>query len=237
MLEVQGVSKSFGGVKALSNIELRLEKDERLGLIGPNGSGKTTLMGIIAGTIGSDKGRVSFKGRDITSVSPHRRAKMGIGRTFQIPRPLTSMTVVDNVIIPLMFIRGLHRKELETKSVAMNILSQVGLSTKAEAKPKELTQLQLRKMELARALAGEPELLLLDEVLAGLTSGEADEVLDLLRVLNNDGIGIIMVEHIMRAVMTFSQRIVVLDFGVKIAEGSPSEVSTNPEVLKAYIGE
>ena len=119
----------------------------------------------------------------------------------------------------------------------MNILSQVGLSTKAEAKPKELTQLQLRKMELARALAGEPELLLLDEVLAGLTSGEADEVIDLLRVLNNDGIGIIMVEHIMRAVMTFSQRIVVLDFGVKIAEGSPSEVSTNPEVLKAYIGE
>jgi len=237
MLEVQGVSKSFGGVKALSNIELRLEKDERLGLIGPNGSGKTTLMSIIAGTIGSDRGRVSFKGRDITSVSPHKRAKMGIGRTFQIPRPLTSMTVVDNVIIPLMFIRGLHRKELETKSVAMNILSQVGLSTKAEAKPKELTQLQLRKMELARALAGEPELLLLDEVLAGLTSGEADEVLDLLRVLNNDGIGIIMVEHIMRAVMTFSQRIVVLDFGVKIAEGSPSEVSTNPEVLKAYIGE
>ncbi|MDA4128897.1 MAG: ABC transporter ATP-binding protein [Thaumarchaeota archaeon] len=237
MLDAKGVTKNFGGVRALSDVDFRVEKGERLGLIGPNGSGKTTLLSIIAGTIRTDKGRLAYKGRDITRVSPHKRAKLGIGRTFQIPKPLSSMTLLDNVIVPLVFIRGLHNKDGETSDVALELLQQVGLSAKASLRPKQLTQLELREMELARALAGKPELLLLDEVLAGLTSGEADDVVELLRGLNGRGIAIVMVEHIMRAVMGFSQRIVVLDFGVKIAEGDPEEISNDPEVLKAYIGE
>jgi branched-chain amino acid transport system ATP-binding protein len=237
MLEVQGVTKNFGGIRALSDVTIRVEKGERIGLIGPNGSGKTTLLSIIGGALRPDQGRIKFEGRDVTRTPAHKRARMGIGRTFQVPRPLPSMSVVDNVIIPLVFTRRMSDRGRDAYDAALALLDNVGLSARAKANPKELTQLELRKLGLARALAGNPKLVLLDETLAGLTSGESDEVLLLLRSLNDRGIAIIMVEHIMRAVMAFSQKIVVLDFGVKIAEGIPSEVTSRPEVVKAYIGE
>jgi branched-chain amino acid transport system ATP-binding protein len=237
MLEVQAVTKNFGGIRALSDVTIHVEKGERIGLIGPNGSGKTTLLNIIGGAQRPDHGRITFEGRDVTRMPAHGRARMGIGRTFQVPRPLPSMSVVDNVIIPLVFTRRMSDRGRDAYDAALALLDNVGLSARARANPKELTQLELRKLGLARALAGNPKLVLLDETLAGLTSGEADEVLLLLRSLNDRGIAIIMVEHIMRAVMSFSQKIMVLDFGVKIAEGIPSEITSSPEVVKAYIGE
>jgi branched-chain amino acid transport system ATP-binding protein len=237
MLKVQGVTKNFGGIRALSDVTIHVEKGERVGLIGPNGSGKTTLLNIIGGALRPDQGRIMFDGRDVTRAPAHKRARMGIGRTFQIPRPLASMSVVDNVITPLVFTRRMSDRGKDAYDAALALLGSVGLSARANANPKELTQLELRKLGLARALAGDPKLVLLDETLAGLTSAESDEVLNLLRSLNERGIAIIMVEHIMRAVMSFSQKIVVLDFGVKIAEGNPAEITNSPEVVKAYIGE
>jgi branched-chain amino acid transport system ATP-binding protein len=237
MLDVKGVTKNFGGIRALSDVTIHVEKGERIGLIGPNGSGKTTLLNIIGGALRPDQGRIVFDGQDVTRAPAHKRARMGVGRTFQIPRPLSSMSVVDNVITPLVFARRMSDRGRDAHDAALAMLDNVGLSARANANPKELTQLELRKLGLARALAGNPKLVLLDETLAGLTSGESDEILALLRSLNERGIAIIMVEHIMRAVMSFSEKIVVLDFGVKIAEGNPAEITSRPEVVKAYIGE
>jgi branched-chain amino acid transport system ATP-binding protein len=237
LLEIKGICKNFGGVRALENVEIIVEENERLGLIGPNGSGKTTLLNIISGTLRQDSGEIIFNGEKISNMPTYKRAEKGIARTFQVPRPFPSLTVLNNVLVPLTFVSKRWRNRTDAIDKAEEILRSVGLGSKLGVYPKELTQVEMRKLELARALALNPRLLLLDEVMAGLTSGEILEVLDLLKKLNERGITIIMVEHIMSAVMNFCERIVVLNNGSKIAEGEPGEIRGSEAVVKAYFGE
>jgi branched-chain amino acid transport system ATP-binding protein len=237
LLEVQKISKRFGGFHALREVSLHICLGERFGLIGPNGSGKSTLIGIISGAQVCDGGKVHFEERDITAWPAYKRARLGVARSFQIPKPFRSMTVLDNVSIPLEYATHEKFSHSGVTDEARYILQRVGLASKADMKPGELTQIDLRKLELARALAVKPKLLLLDEVMAGLSSGEVDEILVLLSELNNQGISIMMVEHIMRAVMRFSERVVVLNAGAKIAEGTPEEIVKIKEVERVYLGE
>jgi branched-chain amino acid transport system ATP-binding protein len=208
---------------------------ERFGLIGPNGSGKTTLINCISGALHADEGRILFDGRDITTLPAHRRTRLGIARSFQIPKPFTSMTVRENLGIPLEYAG--HARSPAGATEAADILREIGLEAKAHLRPAGLTQIEMRKLELARAMAARPKLLISDEAMAGLSSAEVDDILTILFRLNQQGITIIMIEHIMRAVMRFSERIVVLDAGERIAEGTPDEIVRNPAVEKAYLGE
>jgi branched-chain amino acid transport system ATP-binding protein len=237
LLVIEGIYKNFGGIRALENVNITVRKNERLGLIGPNGSGKTTLINIISGSLKQDKGKIVFDGEDISNLPAHKRAEKGIARTFQIPRSFHSLTILQNVLVPLTFVSKLQGKRTEILHRAEDIVRLVGLESKIGVYPRELSQVEMRKLELARALALNPRLLLLDEVMAGLTSGEIMEVLDLLKKLNERGITIIMVEHIMSAVMNFCERIVVLNNGSKIAEGEPSEIKRSEAVVKTYFGE
>ena len=234
LLDVQKVSKRFGGFQALTAVSLAVEEGERFGLIGPNGSGKTTLINCISGVLRHDAGRIRFAGTDITSLPAHKRTRLGVVRTFQIPKPFISMTLLENLCIPLDY--AAHHRGTEIVAEAMQILALLGLTAKASMRPADLTQIDMRKLELARAMAAHPKLLIADEAMAGLSSAEVDEMLAVLFTLNEHGIAIIMIEHIMRAVMRFSQRIVVLDAGEKIAEGSPTEVVNNKAVERAYLG-
>ena len=237
LLDIQGVSKRFGGFDALTEVSVHVNAGERFGLIGPNGSGKTTLINCVSGTLPCDGGRVVFDGSDITATPSYKRARMGLVRSFQIPKPFISMTVLENLCIPLEY--AAHYKShhgLHIRTEAEEILQLVGLDGEADAKPGGLTQIGMRKLELARALAARPKLLILDEAMAGLSSSEVDEIIEMLIDLNGRGITIIMIEHIMRAVMSFSQRIAVLDAGEKIAEGAPDEVVADPKVERAYLG-
>jgi branched-chain amino acid transport system ATP-binding protein len=236
MLEVRGLVKRFGGFTALNGVTLTVNAGERFGLIGPNGSGKTTLINCVAGSLRADAGQVLFEGTDITALPPHRRTHLGIARSFQIPKPFRSMSVRDNLGIPLEY-TGRARGEDAAADVAAEILRDIGLEAKADVRPAGLTQIEMRKLELARAMAARPKLLISDEAMAGLSSAEVDDILAILFKLNAQGITIIMIEHIMRAVMRFSQRIVVLDAGERIAEGTPDEIANNPAVEKAYLGE
>jgi branched-chain amino acid transport system ATP-binding protein len=234
-LDVQGVTKRFGGFHALNGVSLRIRQGERFGLIGPNGSGKTTLINCISGTLRTDGGRIVFEGHDITSLPAHRRTRLGIARSFQIPKPFTSMTVVENLMIPIEYARQGHHDGVIDE--AMGILELMGLATKAHDPSASLTQIEMRKLELARAMAARPKLLISDEAMAGLSSNEVDDILTILFALNQRGITIIMIEHIMRAVMRFSERIAVLDAGEKIAEAGPDEILADKRVEKAYLGE
>jgi branched-chain amino acid transport system ATP-binding protein len=236
MLEVRGLVKRFGGFTALNRVTLHVKAGERFGLIGPNGSGKTTLINCVAGSLRPDEGQILFEGADITTLAPHRRTHLGIARSFQIPKPFRSMTVRDNLGIPLEY-TGRARAEDAGADVAAEILRDIGLEAKAHVRPAGLTQIEMRKLELARAMAARPKLLISDEAMAGLSSAEVDDILAILFKLNGHGITIIMIEHIMRAVMRFSERIVVLDAGERIAEGTPEEIVRNPAVEKAYLGE
>jgi branched-chain amino acid transport system ATP-binding protein len=235
LLEVDALVKRFGGFTALSGVTLHVRAGERFGLIGPNGSGKTTLINCVAGTLHADAGRVVFDGADVTTLPPHRRTALGIARSFQIPRPFRSMTVLENLGIPLEYAG--HARGHDGHAEAAEILREIGLETKAHLRPAGLTQIEMRKLELARAMAARPKLLISDEAMAGLSSAEVDDILAILFRLNAQGITIIMIEHIMRAVMRFSERIVVLDAGERIAEGTPDEIVRNPAVEKAYLGE
>ncbi len=237
LLEIHDLSKRFGGFVALNDVGLHLDPGERLGLIGPNGSGKTTLINCISGALFNDAGRVVFQGRDITSLPAYQRARMGIARSFQIPRPFGSMTVLGNLKIPLEFAAWGRVDHRRIDDEAMEILDLIGLSDKAQDSSKGLTQIEMRKLELARALAAKPSLLVSDEAMAGLSTSEVDEILDILMKLNARGVAVIMIEHIMRAVVRFSQRIIVLDAGKKIAEGEPAQVMRDPGVERAYLGE
>jgi branched-chain amino acid transport system ATP-binding protein len=236
MLEVQGVVKRFGGFTALNGVTLSVRRGERFGLIGPNGSGKTTLINCVSGSLYPDGGRIVFEGRDITTLAPHRRTRLGIARSFQIPKPFVSMTVRENLGIPLEY-AGHTRARDAGATEAEDILRSIGLAPKAHLRPAGLTQIEMRKLELARAMAARPKLLISDEAMAGLSSAEVDDILAILFRLNEQGITIIMIEHIMRAVMRFSERVVVLDAGERIAEGTPDEIVRNPAVEKAYLGE
>ena len=237
LLEVQNVTKRFGGFHALSDVSLHVNKNERFGLIGPNGSGKTTLINCISGALRNEGGKILFAGEELGAMPAYRRARLGIARSFQIPKPFTSMTLLENLCIPLEYNAYAKSYGANVDSEAMDILEQIGLADRAGVLPADLTQIEMRKLELARAMAAKPQLLISDEAMAGLSAAEVDGVLEILFKLNEGGITIIMIEHIMRAVMSFSERIVVLDAGRKIAEGTPDEVVNNKEVERAYLGE
>ena len=238
LLRIEALTKSFGGFVALDNINVDIRKGERFGLIGPNGSGKTTLVNCISGALRPSKGSVLFGGEDITTLPPNQRSHRGIARSFQIPRPFRSMTVIENLMVALDFAATRHLLESAShrRDAAMAVLTRIGLASKADVSTAALTQVELRKMELARAMAIGPKLLISDEAMAGLSTSEVDEVLDLLISLGGEDIAIIMIEHIMQAVMRFSERVMCLDAGRIIAIGSPSEVMGNPRVQEAYLG-
>lgn len=237
VLRVEGVTKRFGGFVALQDVALHLTAGERLGLIGPNGSGKTTLINCISGALLNDEGRIEFEGRDVTRLPPHQRARLGVARTFQIPKPFRSMSVLENLRVPLEYAAWSRAEHRRITDEAMEMLELIGLKHRAGTSSGDLTQVDMRKLELARALAAKPRLLVSDEAMAGLSSSEVDEILEILLALNRRGVAVIMIEHVMRAVMKFSERVAVLVAGRKIADGDPQAIAANPEVVKAYLGE
>jgi len=238
LLRIDAVTKRFGGFVALDDVSVDIRPGERFGLIGPNGSGKTTLINCISGAMRAEVGTVVFRGEDITQLPAHIRTRRGIARSFQIPRPFKSMTVAENLMVALDFaaIGDDFVVAAQRRDTVMSILTQTGLAAKADLSTTGLSQVELRKMELARAMATHPKLLISDEAMAGLSSSEVDEVLDLLIKLAGQGITIIMIEHIMQAVMRFSQRVMCLDAGKIIAIGTPAEVMANQRVQEAYLG-
>jgi branched-chain amino acid transport system ATP-binding protein len=238
LLRIDAVTKRFGGFVALDDVSVDIRPGERFGLIGPNGSGKTTLINCISGAMRAEVGTVVFRGEDITQLPAHIRTRRGIARSFQIPRPFKSMTVAENLMVALDFaaIGDDFVVAAQRRDTVMSILAQTGLAAKADLSTTGLSQVELRKMELARAMATHPKLLISDEAMAGLSSSEVDEVLDLLIKLAGQGITIIMIEHIMQAVMRFSQRVMCLDAGKIIAIGAPAEVMANQRVQEAYLG-
>ncbi|HIA81834.1 MAG TPA: ABC transporter ATP-binding protein [Rhodospirillales bacterium] len=239
MLEIRNLTKMFGGFTALSDVNLSVEPGERLGLIGPNGSGKTTLINCISGSIRDYEGEVQFNGQELNGLAAHQRTRVGICRSFQIPKPFASMTIKENLLVPLEY--AVQKGDLGGTSIyeeADNIIDTIGLAEKADQLTSGLTQIEMRKVELARAMAAKPKLLICDEAMAGLSSSEVDDILKILIALNEaTKITIIMIEHIMRAVMSFSERVVCLDAGKVIANATPDEVIKTPAVEKAYLGE
>ena len=241
LLQIDQVSKRFGGFVALDTVSLDVVKGERMGLIGPNGSGKSTLVNCICGTLFNEAGTVTFDGHVMNGLNAHQRTRAGLARSFQLPRPFSSMSVADNIRVPLLYTvhaRGGARRSIsELDDRCMEMLKLVALDDKAAKSPSDLTQVEMRKLELARAMATEPKLLIADEAMAGLSHSEVEDIVALLIRLNERGITIIMIEHIMRAVMSFSQRLVVLVSGNKIADGKPDDVIKNAEVERAYLGQ
>jgi branched-chain amino acid transport system ATP-binding protein len=241
LLEIDNVSKRFGGFVALDGINLSVKAGERLGLIGPNGSGKSTLVNCVCGTLSNETGTVRFDGATMNGLTAHERTRRGLARSFQLPRPFASLSVAENLRVPLLYTvnarSGPHLSAAEIEARTAELLSLVGLANRGGQQPRDLTQVDMRKLELARALAAEPKLLIADESMAGLSNNEVADIVALLIRLNERGITIIMIEHIMRAVMSFSQRLVVLVSGKKIADGAPDTVIRDPEVERAYLGQ
>ena len=241
LLAVDDLSKRFGGFVALDAVNLTVEPGERLGLIGPNGSGKSTLVNCLCGALHNETGTVRFDGVNVNGMTAHQRTRLGMARSFQLPRPFPSLTLIDNLRIPLIYSanvrRGSHFTAAEIEERCGELLRLVGLDAKARRLPRDLTQVEMRKLELARAMGADPKLLIADEAMAGLSHSEIEDILKLLDRLNQRGITIILIEHIMRAVMSFSQRLVVLVSGKKIADGNPQDVIRDPEVERAYLGQ
>lgn len=237
LLKLKDLSRHFGGVTAVGGVDAEFEKGAITGLIGPNGAGKTTLLQLISGVQMPNGGRIIFKGEDITRKKAHERARFGIGRAFQIVQPLTGMNVAENVTTAALFGRnGATRSVREAREFGLDILNRVGLFAKRENYMSALTLADSKRLELARALATEPELLLLDEVMAGLNQSEVVMQMDLLRSINAAGMTMIVVEHVMKAIMAISDAILVLHHGRKIEFAPPNEVTKNPEVIRAYLG-
>jgi branched-chain amino acid transport system ATP-binding protein len=234
ILQIKGVSKHFGGFAALTEVSIDIARGERFGLIGPNGSGKTTLINCVSGSLRNDAGSILFDGKEVSRLPAYQRTRRGIARSFQIPRPFRSMSVLENLMVPLQYV--VHRKESEARDEALSILGTIGLANKAQTPSSSLSQVELRKLELARAMAARPRLLISDEAMAGLAGNEVDEVLEILFKLNETGITIIMIEHIMQAVMRFSQRVICLDAGRIICEGTPASIVKDSGVQRAYLG-
>jgi branched-chain amino acid transport system ATP-binding protein len=240
LLEVTGLGKRFGGFVALDGIDLNITAGERVGLIGPNGSGKSTLVNCLCGTLVNESGDVRFDGNNLAGLPAHQRTRLGMARSFQLPRPFPSMTIADNIRVPLIYAANARsRKGLSESDIAARcgeFLGLVGLANRARQFPRDLTHFDMRKLELARAMAAEPKLLIADEAMAGLSGSEVNDIVALLITLNERGVTVILIEHIMSAVMQFSQRLVVLVSGKKIADGRPDDVIRDPEVERAYLG-
>jgi len=234
LLTVDRLTKGFGGVLAVNDVGFTLEAGELLGIMGPNGSGKTTLFNLIAGALRPDRGCIRFAGRDIAGLLPHRVCARGIARTFQLVRPFAGLTALDNVRVGCLY--GRRRGAVDARAEALRLLALVGLDGRAAAPAASLTLMDRKRLELARALATGPDLLLLDEFMAGLNPTETAAAMDLIRRLVADGLTVLMVEHIVWALMDLARRIVVLSAGEKIADGPPAAVAADPRVVDVYLG-
>ena len=234
LLEVTGISRRFGGLQAVRDLSLSVAPDEVLGLIGPNGAGKTTAFNLLSGFLAPDRGQIRFDGRSIVGLPPHAICRLGLCRTFQIVRPFPRLSVLDNARVGALSRRP--RME-DARDRAREVIEQVGLGGKVDHAAGALTLAERKRLELARALATEPRLLLLDEVMAGLNPTEIEAIVALVKRINVSGVAILLIEHNMRAVMSLSHRIAVLNFGEKIVEGEPTAVANHPRVIEAYLGE
>lgn len=237
LLRGENVSKYFGGLAALSDVTFQIAKGEIVGLIGPNGAGKTTLVNVITGVYPASKGKVRFKEEDITRAKPYHIGRMGIARTFQIVKSFSGMTVKENVLIGALFGKsGMKRTTKEALKKVEEVLEFIGLEKKKDFPVEETTIPDRKRLELAKALAMEPEILFLDEVMAGLRPKEMEDVMGLIKELNQNGITILLIEHVMKAIMGISDRVIVLHEGRLIAGGTPEEISKDEKVIKAYLG-
>jgi branched-chain amino acid transport system ATP-binding protein len=234
LLAIEELNKSFGGLRVTSELDMKVWEGQIFGVIGPNGAGKSTLFNLISGYVRPDSGRIVFEGINLVGMPTHNVCRLGIGRTFQIVRPFLSRTVLYNVTVGA-FAKTSHRKEAMER--AEHVVRQVGLGKKKEVLAKNLSIVDRKRLELAKALATQPKLLLLDEILAGLTPSEVDDAVQFIKDIRSSGMTIIMIEHVMRAVMALCEQILVINYGKKIAEGTPEEVTANPEVISAYLGE
>jgi branched-chain amino acid transport system ATP-binding protein len=234
ILALHGVSKRYGALRVTDDVTLSVAHGETLGILGPNGAGKTTLFNLISGDVKSDAGRVEFDGRDVTREPPHRRCRLGIGRSYQIPQPFGAMTVFENLVAAASF--GGRRPERETYGYAVEVLRETGLLSKANRLAGSLPLLDRKRLELARALATGPKVLLLDEIAAGLTDHEARELTDEIRRIKAKGVTMVWIEHVVHALLAVADRLFVISFGQKLAEGAPQEVLSNAEVKRVYMG-
>jgi len=234
VLETSGLNKSFGGVKVIDDLSMVLNEGEALGIVGPNGAGKTTLFNLITGVYRPDDGRVTFVGKDITHLSRHERCRQGIGRTFQIPKPFGDMSVFENVLVCAAY--GRKMSERASYERCVETLQLTGLAAKANKQAGALPLLDRKRLELARALAGDPKVLLLDEIAGGLTEGEVEILIETVKDLHHEGLSIVWIEHIVHALLAVVQRIMAISFGRNLIEGEPNEVMCSDEVQACYMG-
>jgi branched-chain amino acid transport system ATP-binding protein len=234
LLELAGVSKSYGALKATDNLTLAVEEGEALAVIGPNGAGKSTMFNLITGDVSPDAGRILFAGTDITRLAPHRRSRLGIGRTYQIPHPFANMTVFENLLVGAIF--GTGQRERDSYERCVRVLELTGLLSRANMPARTLTLLQRKRLELARALALEPKLLLLDEIGGGLTEHECQQLVETIRAIHARGTTIVWIEHIVHALVSVADRLMVMNFGQKLAEGTPQAVMADARVKEVYMG-
>jgi len=234
LLVLHDVSKSYGALKVTDGISLAVNEGETLGILGPNGAGKTTLFNLISGDVRADKGRVEYGGRDVTALKPHQRCHAGIGRSYQVPQPFGNMTVFENLVTAACF--GAQQSEREAWTTAHEVLQQTNLLAHANRPAGGLTLLNRKRLELARALATRPKLLLLDEIAGGLTEHEANELVDELRRIKSRGVTMIWIEHVVHALLSIADRLFVINFGQQLAEGEPRAVMNDPQVRRVYMG-